>query len=240
MDRQLAGVRPLCVRVQRIADLDDAIRRLGVAFGRPVLVCVGGAGGLGDEHLAGTEKLLSKWVIPALEQWNVAVVDGGTDAGVMRVLGESYHSVAATFPLIGVVAAGTITGPDDDCSLSSDKVTLEAHHTHAVLVPGSKWGDESPWMSATATAIAAGRPTATLVINGGEITYNDIALSVAANRPVLVVGGSGRTADDIAGATTGSGGDARSTALAKSPLVHVVHLADADGVLAALRQALLS
>ena len=60
-----------------------------------------------------------------------------------------------------------------------------------------------------------------LVVNGGEITYDDIDHSIAAHRPAVVLAGTGRTADAVAGAAAGRGTDARAQRLAASPLVGV-------------------
>jgi hypothetical protein len=115
---------------------------------------------------------------------------------------------------------------------------LEPHHTHVVLVPGDSWGDESPWLSEVATVVAGEHPSATLVINGGEITYEDVSHSLAAGRPVIVVAGTGRTADAIAAAAGGAGDDVCAARLAASPLVRIVRLDDPDGVALALEAAL--
>jgi hypothetical protein len=68
---------------------------------------------------------------------------------------------------------------------------LEAHHTHFVLTPGSEWGDESIWISRLATALASTQPSVSVLINGGEIAYQDLAHSVEQLRPVIVIEGSG-------------------------------------------------
>jgi hypothetical protein len=77
-------------------------------------------------------------------------------------------------------------------------VALEAHHTHFLFVPGEKWGDESPWLSMVATALAGSAPSATLLVNGGDVSRRDVALSLQARRPVVVVAGTGRLADELA------------------------------------------
>lgn len=64
---------------------------------------------------------------------------------------------------------------------------------------------ESLWLAEVADVIADDRPSATLVVNGGEITCDDVARSVARRRPVLVLAGTGRTIDAIAAAVAGHG-----------------------------------
>jgi len=69
-------------------------------------------------------------------------------------------------------------------------------------VPGENWGDESRWLSRVAQTLAEDRPTVTILINGGEIALRDVQHSVDAHRPVLVLEGSGRAAEDLATGST--------------------------------------
>jgi hypothetical protein len=80
-------------------------------------------------------------------------------------------------------------------------------HTHFIIVPGDEWGAESPWIAQTTSVLAGGEPSVTVLINGGEIAYADVERSVQARRRVVVVAGSGRTADAIAGALAALLGD---------------------------------
>jgi hypothetical protein len=227
---------PPIARVARRADLPSALKALGVAPGRPVLVLVGGAGGMTAEHLAGMAEVM-KPVISALDRWGAALVDGGTDSGVMRVMGQEREAAGARFPLIGVAAEGTVATPDTSPA-PDDAASLEPHHTQIILVPGDAWGDESPWLSDVATAVADGQPSLTLVVNGGEITYDDIEHSLRAGRPVVVLAGTGRTADTIAAAAQGHDDDPRASRVAASPEVRIVSLGDPDALGSAIGSAL--
>jgi hypothetical protein len=73
-----------------------------------------------------------------------------------------------------------------------------------------------------ATVLAGDAPSATVLINGGEIAYSDVERSLAAGRSVLAVAGSGRTADHLAAAIRGDPADERAVALAESDLVQAV------------------
>jgi hypothetical protein len=91
-----------------------------------------------------------------------------------------------------------------------------------VLVPGRAWGDETPWLSATVAALAGPRPSVTVLVEGGDIALADVEASVAAGRRVVVVAGSGRTADALAAAADDGGGDARVRAVVAGGLVETV------------------
>jgi hypothetical protein len=191
---------------------------------------------MAPEQLDAVAAVVREHVIPALDQWQAAVVDGGTDVGVMRIMGQAHDSADARFPLIGVAATGTVAIPDE-AELTAGAAELEPHHTHVLLVPGNTWGDESPCISEVATVVAGQHPSVTLVTNGGEITYEDVSHSLAANRPVIVLAGTGRTADAIAAAAAGAGDDPRAIQLAGSPLVRIVRLDDPNVVASALQTA---
>jgi hypothetical protein len=225
------------VRVGALADLPAALLGLGIRPGRPVLALVGGAGGMHAGRIQFVDAVLRSAVIPALEESGAALVDGGTDSGIMRLVGRARSASGAGFPLIGVVAEGTVT-PGDGDQKSENLAALEPHHTHVILVPGRSWGDESPWLADVASTIADGEASATLVVNGGEITYEDIYRSFSHDRSVLVLAGSGRTADAVAAAASGSETDARAVHIARCPLTRIVDIGDPDGLARTLLAAL--
>ena len=226
------------MRVRPGDDVAAALRVAGVRTGRPVLVCVGGAGNMSAGDLEAVGTLFRDGIVPVLTRTGTAVVDGGTDAGVMAAIGQARASAGADFPLVGVAAVGTVDAPGVD-GADPGGAALEPHHTLIVLVDGADWGDESPWLSTVASALSAGAPSATLVVNGGSITWDDVGHSLDAGRCVIVVAGTGRTADAIAAARAGDAGDERATAVATSPLVAVVRLDDPPGAAAAVSAALL-
>lgn len=218
-------------RVAQPADLPAALKALHIAVHRPVLVLAGGADGMTPAHMAAMARAMGP-IIRALDDWDAAIVDGGTDSGVMRVAGQVHDAAGAAFPLVGVAAEGTVILPGRPPAPGA--APLEPRHTGVILVPGDTWGDESPWLSHVATAIADGRPSLTLVINGGQIIYDDIEHSLRARRRVLVLAGTGRTADAIAAAAHGQARDPRAARVAASPGVLVVPPGAPDSLSAAI------
>jgi hypothetical protein len=107
------------------------------------------------------------------ERLGLVVIDGGTDAGVMRLIGRARTRAAATFPLVGVPAAGTVRFPGKHWRArrrwplkhpgGRRRWPLDAHHSHFVLVPGTAWGDEAPWIARVATELAGGWPSLTVL-----------------------------------------------------------------------------
>jgi hypothetical protein len=227
------------IRAHRRDDLSELVIRLGFTTVSPTLVLVGGASGLKADYLETLRSLFTEVLAPTADRLGVVVVDGGTDAGVMQLIGQARAHTGTRFALIGVAAIGTVILPQNNESPPLDGAPLEPNHTHFVLVPGKLWGDEAPWIARVASALCQEQPSVTILINGGRIAWQDAYNSVRANRPVIVVAGSGRTADELAAAVRGEVMNERATELIQSGLVRVVDLADGfDGVTRILQQLL--
>lgn len=210
-------------QVHSFAELPNALSQLGFHGMRPTLVLVGGAGGISQADMNRLQRLFVEEIAPIAQALGVTVIDGGTDAGVMRFMGQARTEIGGTFPLIGVAAVGTVMLPDGSPS-HPDAAALEPNHSHFVLVPGSNWGDESPWLSRIASILSGGCPSLTLVVNGGEITLRDAWHSVQAGRPVVTLDGSGRTADKLAAALRGEETDSRASQLVATKLVQAIDM----------------
>jgi hypothetical protein len=234
-----APSRPTIVRVTSTSELPEALRTHEIASDRAVLVCIGGAGGLSEQDRAALTELLGSHLILAIDRLGATIVDGGTDAGIMSAIGQVRAASGSSFQLIGVAAAGTVNQPDSAEQPPTDAAEIEPNHTHIVLVPGDAWGDETPWLSAVARSIAGEKPSATLVVNGGTISMNDALTSIGAERPVIVLGGSGRAADEIAGARSGAPANDAAKEVSASPLTTVVALSDPAAVVRAISDALM-
>jgi hypothetical protein len=220
-----------CVEVGDVGDLAVALGTLGLSPPNPVVVVVGGAGGLQGSELDRLRPLFSSGLVPVLERLAAVGVDGGTYSGVMRLLGEARAQEAASFPLVGVAARGTIRLPGDPAA-ADGAADLDPHHTQLLLVPGEEWGDESPWIARIATELAGTAPSVTVLVNGGDIAYSDVRRSVEAGRAVVAVAGSGRTADELAAALRREPADQRAVELAATGLVRAVPAEDPSAVAA--------
>jgi hypothetical protein len=193
---------------------------------RKTLVIVGGANGLTDADFRRLERLFTQVICPFAETHGLIVVDGGTDCGVMRLMGQSRRKVGATFPLLGVVVKSMIYFPDETPT-HPDQAPLEANHSHFVLVPGDEWGDESAWIARVADSVSGGMASATLLVNGGHIALNqDVPNSLQRSRPVLVMAGSGRAADTIAAALKGTQPSQQLASIINTGLIKAVNLGD--------------
>jgi hypothetical protein len=207
--------------VEQATDIPPLVRSLGLGAPLPVLVLIGGAGGMSELQVRELTDYLRRYVLPVVQGVGAVVIDGGTDAGVMRAIGQMRRDSAGGFRLVGVVARGAV-GPDPTVARGAATAPIEPNHTDVVVVPGETWGDEAPWLGEVASAIAGLNPSVTLLVNGGEIAYRDMAESLRRDRPVVVLAGSGRTADDVGAAVDADDAPTAAHRLARSPLTVVV------------------
>ncbi|ASC71381.1 hypothetical protein XM38_023330 [Halomicronema hongdechloris C2206] len=218
------GLATSLLHLQDEASLPAVLQSIGLSEPRPVLVLVGGASKLSPADFRRVEGLFTQVLAPLAEALQLVVVDGGTDAGIMHLIGKARSQHHFHFPLVGVAPEGLVHLPHHRV-LAADGAALEPNHTHCFLVPGDQWGDESSWIARVATAIAADLPSVTVLINGGEVTWQDAANSVVQQRPVIVIRGSGRTADAIAQVLKGGpASDDRVHSLVESGLLRAIDL----------------
>lgn len=184
------------LQIETETDITKVLEKLDLQQQRPVIVVIGGANLMSDEDLVRVKTLFAEIIAPLTQELGAYVVDGGTNAGIMRLMGEARAGIKATFALIGVCPIDLVNLPHQTNPLA--EIALEPHHTHFMLVPGSNWGDESPWLAQIASYLSGNLPSVTVLINGGAISLVDAQENVARNRPLVVIAGTGRLADDIA------------------------------------------
>lgn len=214
------------VELSATEQVESALQTLTMPTPRATLVVIGGASGLTEDYLSCLRVLFVEIICPFVEAHQLAVVDGGTDSGVMRLMGKARAETQSTFPLVGVVVRKKTFLPHE-AQPAEDASALEPNHSHFVLVPGEAWGDESPWISQVANGISGEMPSATLLINGGAIAlHKDVPNSLDSQRPVLVIAGSGRAADQLAAALQGSTSDDALDTLVSTGLIQSVALTE--------------
>ncbi len=215
------------IEVGHAGELAQALEAVGLADARPVLVLVGGASNI-DARVAARLEVIFESLARGIDRTAAAVLDGGTAHGVMALMGLARCRTGARFPLVGIAARGTVALPGDHPGGRPERAHLDRNHSHFLLVPGDRWGEESRWISDAAGCIATGCPSLTLVAAGGEVTREDLTQSLRAARPVLALAGSGGTADRFARWRRGGSGTSGLEPLDADPtLVEVLDMADA-------------
>ena len=179
--------------------LSEALTELNLESGFPVIVLIGGA--IEDKESVIAD--MSIHTIARLAQENKAlVICGGTDMGVMAVIGQVRSEHSYTFPLVGITLEDLVAWPGGPQSTKflwwgKERWQLEPHYPYFILVPGSQFGDESAWIDDAAEIFSKGFHSVTVLINGGEISRKDIQLSLERKRPVIALSRTGRLADEI-------------------------------------------
>lgn len=187
------------VRVHEGAAPEAVLEALRLASGGCVLVVIGGAGGM-ESEIDGLAEVIEDGLAKFASERQFAVITGGTASGVMARIGAARARIHGRFPLIGVTPDALASYPGH---LAPQQASLEPHHTHFVLTDGEHFGDESDWLAALALSLAgdSGRALA-VIINGGEIVKHEAHARAIGPlfMPLLVLEGSGRTADALAAA----------------------------------------
>jgi hypothetical protein len=157
-----------------------------------VLLLAGGAGRIPQELMGRLAPLFST-IAGALVEAGTTVIDGGTQAGVMKLIGEALAKAGRTAPHIGVLPAYAEVDPSGEHA----EQILEPNHSHFVLIESEQWGIESKTISELVTHLSSRAPSLVLLVNGGEIALQDIEWNINDGREVIVLGGSGRLCDEI-------------------------------------------
>jgi hypothetical protein len=181
------------------SDLRLVLTALDIASPRPVLFISGGAAEMGADDLRATRAIIEDAIVEFAQQHNLIVIDGGTQAGVMQLMGEARQRRQATFPLIGVAPRPMIHYPNS--RHKGGEIALQPGHSHFVLMQRGSWGHESQMIVGLTRAISGGvKPMLGVLINGGKIAEQDIYIATTRGEnplPVLVLDGSGRKADEV-------------------------------------------
>lgn len=212
--------RAKAVRVSHDTPAPRIADALRLAHPVPTLQLSTGAGLMSPEASARLGPLFDALAGYALRQ-KMTVIDGGTRAGGMALMGASLARLGYLLPHIGVLPANAPSSADG----MTAETLIDPNHTHFVLLEDDRWGGEVPLMSALTSYLSQG-DAVTVLINGGMIAQQEILQSLAHHRPVIVVSGTGRLADTLAEAIRfpQKTWDAEITTIAQSDLVRVFDL----------------
>lgn len=194
-DQETLGVFP-----NERRNLEQAIQALGLNRGQPVIVLIGGE--ILEQHRNVTRQAIQS-IAKTAEELSAVIICGGRDMGVIAEIGQIRSENSYTFPLVGVMPEELVTWPGGPLKtkflwLGKERWQLEAHYSHFILVPGSQFGDESLWMGDTAILLSKGHQSVTILINGKEVSQQDIEVSLENGRPLIALSITERQADELA------------------------------------------
>ena len=197
------------LKVAAGTDYEQALSLAGLQGLTPTLLVIGGAGHMSDESQTRLLRFFNDALATLSKRLGITVLDGGTDAGVIHMMGQARHHVGGQFNLVGVAPLSRVIFPigSPPPPTAADQMyppaELEPHHTHFFLVPGEDWGSESRWLARFSSVLAGHFPSMTILINGGQVSLKDLRLNLELGRHVTIIAGSGRLADAVAGTISG-------------------------------------
>ena len=187
------GHQALAVRTDEKITPAEIVDVLKIPPCTSLMLISGGAGGMSNDAVSRLADLFTA-VGKVIAERDVTVIDGGTQSGVMQLMGEALNRAGGNVIHIGVLPAYAEAGPE---GIQAEDV-LEPHHSRFVLVEGYIWGDEVETMYTLADYLSAKAPSITLLINGGAVSLHEVEWNVHQGREIIVLAGSGRLADEIA------------------------------------------
>ena len=200
------GQKAFAVRASMNTDSESLAEALKLSHADGMLLLFGGASFMPEEmicRLTGMFHVLAEILV----KLKTTVMDGGTNSGVMALMGKSLHQKGRQAPHIGVLPAKAEVEPGGPLA----EEILEPHHSHFVLVDNDRWGSEVEIMNDLAVSISKNSPSLALLVNGGAIALKDIESCIKRGHELIIVKGSGRLADEIAEAMLYPEKEARET-----------------------------
>jgi TRPM family ion channel/conflict system pore-forming effector with SLATT domain/uncharacterized protein DUF4231 len=198
---------------------EEIVTALGVEKAyKAVILVLGSAADLDQKLIPRLTQLFGRGIARAAAETKSVVLDGGTQAGVMALIGEGVAGRGYSTTLIGVAPASKVSYPGGP-EPGDGRVPLEPNHTHFVLVEGNDWGSETATLFSLAGALmiktvetrkarlwrkpetAIERVPGLIVLaGGGAVTREEALRAVRQQLPLIVIEGSGGLADEIAAA----------------------------------------
>lgn len=180
------------------APVDDMASLLGIQAPRNVILIAGGASAMGKESDDELFPLLMNGIVRPATSLDALILDGGTQTGVMALIGLGVAQQQHRPTLLGVAANGMVLYPGKTTGTNEGAVPLDPNHSHFILVEADTWGQETRTMYELVQFLSRGHASVAILVNGGEIARKEALYNVHQGRPLIIIEGSGRAADEIA------------------------------------------
>jgi TRPM family ion channel len=174
----------------------DLLSSLDIQQPRSLIMITGGASGMSEDLNSQLAQLFTHGIAYVASSVGAIIIDGGSQAGVMKMIGLGVKEYPSGLPLLGISAAGRSPYPGK----RGDQMgtPLDPNHSHFILVETDKRGGETETMYELAALLSRTCPSVAVLVNGGPITVEEVVYNVRQGRPIIVIEGSGRFADKIA------------------------------------------
>lgn len=177
----------------------DLLRSLHIQQPGALVMITGGASEMDGQVDSNLARLFTQGIAPVAISMRALIIDGGTQVGVMKMIGEAVSEQRQRIILLGVSAEGRVIYPGKPVEADGQAGTqLDPNHSHFILVETNDRGGETETMYGLAGLLSNTCSSVAILSNGGRITEEEVAQNVIQQRPVIVITGSGRFADDLA------------------------------------------
>ncbi len=201
----LNGHRVPLLSVSQAADPAAIVKALQLPVFKKVVQLFGGADQLDAGLKNQIANVLRNGLLPAAMEGEAVIVDGGTESGVMQLMGNIVAEQENALPLIGIAPEALVNYIDKP---KEKLVNLDPNHSHFVLVRGDgDWGLETRTLFKVSQALALSaskgmgnqseQKTVAILIGGGSVTATEILMAVRAQLTIIVVRGTGGFADQL-------------------------------------------
>jgi hypothetical protein len=176
---------------------------------KAVILVLGGADNIDEKITPKLSQLFGRGIARAAIEAGALIIDGGTQAGVMAMIGEGVAGRGYKTPLIGLAPFNKVSYPGGGVNAQTP---LERNHSHFVLVEGNDWGSETATMFNLTNALTTKKendinakassniPVVAILGGGGTVTKMEVLNAVRKNISLIVIEGSGGFADEVAAA----------------------------------------
>ena len=169
--------------------VDHLLDQLDLPARTTTLVINGGTSDDPDFPVVAITDALRAMIVALGLREGPVIISGRHDAGLFGLLGDVLGDLGFDGPVIGVVPAGKINRPNG--------TGLEPHHSHALLVEAAR-GVMRRHHAGPRRELDRRGPVVALIAGGGAQTMIEIDGHRVDHRPVIILTGTGRLADDLA------------------------------------------
>ena len=194
------------------AKVVEIVTALDIPSPKAVILSIGGAENLEASLLPRLTQLYGRGIARAAAEANALIIDGGTAAGVMALMGEGVAAQGNRSALIGIAPLSKVSFEGSE---NQQGTQLEPNHSHFVLTEGAEWGSETATMFSLLSAFThhtveatdsyglsktsvSKIPTVVILAGGGNVAKSEVIRTVRQKLPLIIIKGSGGLADEIA------------------------------------------
>lgn len=189
------------------ADPETIVQALGLEQPDALMLIFGGADGMEAQAQTRIARLFRESLVPVAIARRALIIDGGTQSGIMQILGEVIAERQDSPCALGVAPIEKVTYPGKTgTATGAHTAALDPNHSHFILTPTTEWGSETETIFDVTALLSdclsesfEARPrVVALLANGGGIAKEEAYRCAWQGWNLVILAGTGRVADEIA------------------------------------------